>query len=387
MALTGTTTAEKAYNFLKAQGLTDAGIFGLLANVKAESNLRPDNLQNTHENSLRMTDAEYVAAVDAGTHDFVNDKAGFGLCQWTYWSRKKAMLEHHRGLGVSIADLEGQLLFIVKEMTTSYTSLWNLLKETTSIKEASDAVLTIYERPANMEAQKDKRAEIGMLLYEEHVNSTPKTGTTAAAAVSDAEMTMEQIQHILAFFSYYKIKIDGLYGNMTREATEKFQERFGGLDVDGLPGPKTQKAMRHAVAYGMPERDSYQKETPEHDEADGADTDDWPGVYWSREEFRCRCGGKYCDGFPAEPDHKLVNVLDEIRRRAGRPGHRSSGLRCEVWNELQNGAADSRHKRGKAMDFRLEGHNAAQALAIANAVPGVRYCYDIDGTYIHVDVN
>lgn len=39
------------------------------------------------------------------------------------------------------------------------------------------------------------------------------------------------------------------------------------------------------------------------------------------------------------------------------------------------------------MDFRLEGHTAAQTLAIVRTVPGVNYCYDIDGTYVHVDVN
>lgn len=381
MALTGSTTREQAYNFFKARGLTDAGTFGLMANIDAESNFRPDNLQNTCEGKLKLTDAEYVAAVDAGTHDFVNDKAGFGLCQWTHWSRKKELLEHVRGLGVSIADTEGQLLFVVKEMTTSYTSLWQLLKTTTSIKEASDAVLTIYERPADMsDKAKERRAEIGLAFYEEHVN-----GSLGAVELSDDEMTMEEIQHLLAFLGYYKIEVDGLYGNMTREGTEKFQERFGGLAVDGLPGPKTQKALRHAVAYGMPERDNAVEDDNLIPDAP-APSNEWPGKYWSREEFRCRCGGKYCNGFPAEPDHDLVNILDIVRERAGRPGHRSSGLRCEVWNELQNGVADSRHKTGKAMDFRLEGHTAAQTLAIVRTVPGVRYCYDIDGTYVHVDV-
>lgn len=382
MALTGSTIREQAYNFFKTQGLTDAGIFGLMANIDEESDTRPDNLQETYQTILKKTDAEYVAAVDAGTHDFVNDQAGFGLCQWTYWSRKKALLEHVQSLGVSIADTEGQLLFIVKEMTSSYTNLWQLLKTTTSIKEASDAVLTIYERPADMSDDvKDRRAAIGLMFYEEHVN-----GSMGTIELSDDEMTMEEIQHLLAFLGYYKIKVDGLYGNMTKEATEKFQDRFGGLEVDGLPGKKTQKAMRRAVAYGMPERDAADEIVLSDDSS--ADADVWAtSKYWSREEFRCRCGGKYCNGFPAEPDPKLVGVLNTIRERGGRPGHRSSGLRCEVWNELQNGGDTSRHKTGKAMDFRLEGHTAAQTLAIVRTVPGVRYCYDIDGTYVHVDVD
>lgn len=53
MALTGSTTREQAYNFFKAQGLTDAGTFGLMANIDAESNFRADNLQNTYEKKGR----------------------------------------------------------------------------------------------------------------------------------------------------------------------------------------------------------------------------------------------------------------------------------------------------------------------------------------------
>lgn len=41
---------------------------------------------------------------------------------------------------------------------------------------------------------------------------------------------------------------------------------------------------------------------------------------------------------------------------------------------------------GKALDFRIEGCTAEQVLAYIQSLPGVRYAYDIDGTYIHMDV-
>ena len=54
-----------------------------------------------------MTDAEYTAAVDAGTYtNFVNDKAGYGLAQWTYWSLKQEMLNYFKSKKKSIGDLE-----------------------------------------------------------------------------------------------------------------------------------------------------------------------------------------------------------------------------------------------------------------------------------------
>ena len=98
-----------------------------------------------------MTDAEYTAAVDAGTYDnFVQDKAGYGLAQWTYWSRKQNMLNYHKSKNKSIGDLTTQLEFLMKELTTNYTtSVLAVLKSATSVLEASNAVLLKFERPAD----------------------------------------------------------------------------------------------------------------------------------------------------------------------------------------------------------------------------------------------
>jgi hypothetical protein len=54
-----------------------------------ESGLKPNNVQNSYESSLGMTDEEYTIAVDNGTYtNFVNDAVGYGLAQWTFWSLK-----------------------------------------------------------------------------------------------------------------------------------------------------------------------------------------------------------------------------------------------------------------------------------------------------------
>jgi hypothetical protein len=39
-----------------------------------------------------MNDASYTAAVDNGSYtNFTHDFAGYGLAQWTYWSRKQGL--------------------------------------------------------------------------------------------------------------------------------------------------------------------------------------------------------------------------------------------------------------------------------------------------------
>ena len=95
MSLVGNSNEEKIWNYLKAQGLSSAGAAGLMGNLYAESGLIPTNLQNTYEKKLGYSDAAYTAAVDSGAYtNFIRDSAGYGLAQWTYWSRKQALQQY-----------------------------------------------------------------------------------------------------------------------------------------------------------------------------------------------------------------------------------------------------------------------------------------------------
>ena len=69
------------------------GAAGLMGNLYAESALNPKNLQNNGNKALGMTDDEFTSAMDAGAYsNFVGDGYGYGLAQWTYHSRKAALL-------------------------------------------------------------------------------------------------------------------------------------------------------------------------------------------------------------------------------------------------------------------------------------------------------
>ena len=183
MALTGTTNEEKIWNYLKGKGLNSYGTAGLMGNLYAESALNPQNIQNSYEKSLGYTDAAYTAAVDSGTyHNFVRDAAGYGLAQWTYWSRKEALLSYVKGLGASVGDLEAQLGFLFKELSEGYaSSVLAVLKSATSVRQASDVVLTKYERPADQsERAKEKRASYGQTYYDKYAKTktnTPQGGS------------------------------------------------------------------------------------------------------------------------------------------------------------------------------------------------------------------
>lgn len=174
MSLNGKTNEEKIWNYLTAKGLSACGAAGLMGNLYAESALNPQNLQNTYERKLGLTDAEYTAAVDSGAYtDFVHDSAGYGLAQWTYWSRKRNLQEFAKDAGKSVGDLETQLAFLCEEMSKSYATVWAALKTSASVQEASDLLLTKYERPANQgDSVKAKRAGFGMVYFEKYAGSS-----------------------------------------------------------------------------------------------------------------------------------------------------------------------------------------------------------------------
>lgn len=155
------------------------GAAGLMGNLYAESALNPRNLQQSFERKLGYTDDSYTAAVDAGSYKaFVHDSAGYGLAQWTYWSRKSKLLIYARTRDVSIGDLDMQLDFLLEEIR-GYTGVWSALIGAKSVRAASDAVLTGYERPTDQnEAVKQKRAAYGQRFFDTYAKKESDTMAT-----------------------------------------------------------------------------------------------------------------------------------------------------------------------------------------------------------------
>lgn len=174
MALTGATNEERIWNFCISKGMTKCGASGLMGNIYAESGLSSTNLQNSFEKKLGYTDASYTSGVDAGTYtNFVRDSAGYGLCQWTYWSRKQALLEFCHSKGTSIGDLEMQLEFMYKELSENYGTVMSVLRSATTVLQASNSVLLQYERPADQSsAVQSKRASYGQVYYDKFASKT-----------------------------------------------------------------------------------------------------------------------------------------------------------------------------------------------------------------------
>lgn len=162
--------AEIIWKFLKQRGLSDYGAAGLMGNLFAESALNPRNLQQSYEKKLGFTDTSYTEAVDAGTYkNFVNDSAGYGLAQWTYYSRKQELFNFAINSGRSIGDLDLQLSYLWYELTTVFPSVVQVLQRATSVLEASNKVLFEFEAPADQSIEmQQKRAAYGQVYYDKY---------------------------------------------------------------------------------------------------------------------------------------------------------------------------------------------------------------------------
>ena len=158
------------WNYFQGKIGNEYGVAGLMGNLQAESNLRPNNLQNSYESSLGYTDTSYTSAVDNGSYSkssFVYDEAGYGLAQWTYWSRKKALYEMYKSGGYSsIGSIELACDYLWYELQNSYKGVLSVLKSAASIRQASDKVLHDFENPADQsESVEEYRATLGRTIY------------------------------------------------------------------------------------------------------------------------------------------------------------------------------------------------------------------------------
>lgn len=245
-----TTSQSTIWNYLYERIGNAYGVAGMMGNLRAESALDADNLQNSYEVRLGFTDETYTAAVDNGTYtqtQFATDSAGYGLAQWTSSGRKLNLYNYVKEKGTSVGDLMTQLEFIFVELNGSYKNVLKSLKAATSVREASDVVILKYERPARKdeESVQKARAAYGQSFYDMFVNDVdiPELDITAADVskitkvlkkTSKGEDVFELQKALIALgFSVGNKGVDGSFGKDTMAAVKAFQSRYE-LQVTGI---------------------------------------------------------------------------------------------------------------------------------------------------------
>lgn len=155
----------------------------------------------------------------------------------------------------------------------------------------------------------------------------------------------------------FNLAVDGIIGNDTENAIKSIQSKKG-LKVDGIAGADTIKALKETNV-----------------DSSSSSTVNWDKVkYFKKSEFKCQCGGKYCNGYPAEMSSKLIDILEELRVYFGKPITITSGLRCKKHNAAVGGVSNSQHQYGKAADIYIAGVGKAKIKAKAYEL-GAAYSY------------
>lgn len=121
------------------------------------------------------------------------------------------------------------------------------------------------------------------------------------------------------------------------------------------------------------------------------DNDEWwcDITYFTRQEFACKCGGRYgngCTGYPHSISFTIVRSLDTIREHFNSPVTINSGLRCREHNSAVGGVSNSYHMIGQAADFVVSGYSNSAVVAYCKTLPGYKYAYT-EGSYVHLEVH
>ena len=215
MAKTGSKsdyTEQQMWDYFLGKGLNEYGVAGLFGNLYKESGLSSNNLQNTGNTKLDMTDAEYTSAVDDGSYtNFVKDGYGYGLAQWTYYTRKQNLKDYADDGNYSIGSRKMQCKFLYKELKESYSSVLKTLKSATSVSEASNAVLLKYEKPADTSTSvQEARTKAGEKYYKKYASSE-----ATSTDEDDSTTSTEEINTSLSAGAKLILKNCPLYANST----------------------------------------------------------------------------------------------------------------------------------------------------------------------------
>lgn len=168
--------------------LSDEAIAGIMGNMQAESGCEACRVEGDFS-SDRSISANYAEAVDAGLKNFADSK-GWGLCQWTYFTRKKALLEYCRQKGKSVADLNAQLEYMMSELSSAeYAGLYAKLLTCNDIGTAAELFCRQYERPAELTNNIIKRTDYGKGFYSAYHGSEP----VAVSEDPDSEWLRDEI--------------------------------------------------------------------------------------------------------------------------------------------------------------------------------------------------
>ena len=251
---------QDIYNTLRSGGLTEAAALGMLGNWQCESGLEPNRVQGDFS-PYRTASKDYTARVESGaiTRDqFARDSKGYGLAQWTYFTRKENLWDFWKKSGTALDDAVMQTKFALSELINDYPSLMSRLRTETDLYTCTKLICEQYERPAinNIDARFSaaKAIKAQLATSEDNLQQNLQQVANQVASWEKIPATdfwpprtickgmngadVEVLQAILKARGWIVTNPDGIFGSYLEERVKEFQDAYH-LDVDGIVGKKT----------------------------------------------------------------------------------------------------------------------------------------------------
>lgn len=149
-------------------GYSKNAVAGMLVNIQAEGSFRTNNLENCYEENQCCfngtygfckhpeikgfgSDTLYTQGVDSGAYPrekFINDRAGYGLIQWTSSGRKAGLYDYAKARNKSIAALSVQLGWLLEEVK-GYSITYKYITGNYSAYDIANNFCLDFESPRN----------------------------------------------------------------------------------------------------------------------------------------------------------------------------------------------------------------------------------------------
>lgn len=215
-------SAENIYNKLRAVGMTHAGTCGVMGNLMAESSMIANIAQR---GMTKLTDKEYTDKYDNYPTTCYRDGVGYGLAQWTFWSRKQELFEFANAKGVSVGDEAMQIDFVVHELRKDFPNLFSFLCTTEDMYAATDRVCREFENPAVKNV--DRRFEFAQVFDGDFADSKAPTALKPETAYFPPDQSILVLQAVLVA-NGYNTELTGYKNEHFLQTLREFVKDIGG---------------------------------------------------------------------------------------------------------------------------------------------------------------
>lgn len=163
--------AARIWKYFTSHGWTESAVAGVLGNLQKESGVECVRVQGDVGARDRTKSIKYTNTVGQSRDAFSNDSKGYGLAQWTYHTRKRALWDFAYSRHKSVGNQDIQIEFLFNEFEKGTPGKngklvkllgcpLNQLKNCQDVRTATKIILLEFERPAAIKKESTRNAEL-----------------------------------------------------------------------------------------------------------------------------------------------------------------------------------------------------------------------------------